>query len=274
MVGIQKLLLARLVLFIVVFGMTCSMGEKDKPGFANEPGFARLAEGEGSFRAIVYDERNQYALKEFSFFGHTSVGGVRRETDDSVTRFELSKIKELKVLKAHFDSKRFGDKDYLLAEVTSKTGAITSDLLVPKKLIICGVDEKSGLEKSWFLQKIDRFVVQGPTPLVLPSIPSALSTQVASVATAAPLAPPAESVQQQAPVQQVPTAGSREQTKRTYTPPKENKWDVFYKQNQIPETNQETAQERRGISGAFIAVIDAIIDFVKALVNGALKFFR
>lgn len=269
MVGIQKLFWVRIVFFVVVFGMTCNMGDKDKSVSVNEPGFARLAEGEGSFRAIVYDDSNQYPLKEFSFFGHTTVGGVRRETDDSVTRFELSKIKELKVLKAHFDSKRFGDKDYLLAEVTSKTGAITSDLLVPKKLIICGIDEKSGLEKSWFLQKVDRIVMMGATPLVLPSIASALSSNAPSEATAAPLTPASESERQQA-----PTSGSAEKTKRTYRPPKENKWDEFYKKNQMPETNTEAAQEKRGIGGAFIAIIDAIIDFVKALITGVLKFFR
>lgn len=269
MESMKKAFLAKLAFLVVVFGVTCNMGDKDPKNVGgNEPGFARLSEGEGSFRAIVYDESNQYTMREFSFFGHTTVGGVRRETDDSVTRFELSKIKELKVLKSHFDSKRFGDKDYLLAEVISKTGAITSDLLVPKKLIICGVDEKSGLEKSWFLQKIDRFVVQGPTPLVLPSIPSALSAQTVAAATPAPLTPAPE------PVQQVPTAGSSEHTKRSYTPPKKNKWDAFYKQNQMPETNPDTAKEKSGISGAFIAIVDAIIDFIKVLISGVMKLFR
>ena len=173
------------------FLMVANMGDKSKPGSSTtEPGFAKLAEGEGSFRVMVYDEDNHYTVKEFSFFGSTSVGGIRRETDDSVTRFEVSKIREVRIVQSHYDSKRFGDKEFLLVEVISATGAVTSDLLVPKKLVICGVDEKSGLEKSWFLEKIDRFVVQGATPLVLPSIPSALTGNAPVQATTLPAPTP------------------------------------------------------------------------------------
>lgn len=258
--------------FITVLAMTINMGDKDKGAGAHEPGFAKLAEGEGSFRAIVYDESNQYTIKNFSFFGHVTVGGVRRETDDSVTRFELSKIKELKVLTSHFDSKRFGDKDFLLAEVTSATGAVTSDLLVPKKIVICGIDEKSGLEKSWFMHKINRFVVQGVTPLVLPSIPSAITGSVTAAPTPAPLSAVAnDPVPVTAPAH--PTAGSKETTKRTFRPSKENKWDAFYNNNQMPSGSQESTESKKGIGGAFIAIVDAIIDFVRAIINGIIKLF-
>jgi hypothetical protein len=262
--------LKRGLLFVLVFGFACSMGDKNKTNTANEPGFANLAEGEGSFRALVYDESNQYTLKDFSFFGHTTVGGVRRETDDSMTRFELSKIKELKVLKPHFDSKRFGDKEFLLAEVTASTGAVTSDLLVPKKLVICGIDEKSGLEKSWFLQKIDRIVMLGATPLVLPSIPAALTDQKAMVGSTAPT-PPASLI----PAVPVPTAGSQEKTRRTFRPAKPNKWDAFYQNNQMPkgDTQEVVTPAKRSIGEAFVAIIDAIIDFFYAIINGLLKLF-
>jgi hypothetical protein len=272
MVGTQGSLLRRLMFFAVVWGVSCNMADKDKVGTSNEPGFARLAEGQGSFRAIVYDESNHYTLKDFSFFGSTAVGGVRRETDDSVTRFELSKIKELKVLKPHFDSKRFGDKDFLLAEVIASTGSVTSDLLVPKKMIICGIDEKSGLEKSWFLQKIDRIVMQGATPLVLPSIPSSISgADKGTSGTSAPVAPQPIN----APAHVVPTAGSNEMTKRTYRPAKKNKWEAFYKNEQLPQGEAPAnAQEKRSIGGAFIGVVDAIIDFFRALVNSILKLFK
>lgn len=272
MVAKRRNFVARMFFLITVLVMTINMGDKDKGASAHEPGFAKLAEGEGSFRAIVYDESNQYTIKNFSFFGHVTVGGVRRETDDSVTRFELSKIKELKVLTSHFDSKRFGDKDFLLAEVTSATGAVTSDLLVPKKIVICGIDEKSGLEKSWFMHKINRFVVQGITPLVLPSIPSAI-TGSASIPVPAPLSSVTSSpAPASAPA--LPTAGSQEKTKRTFRPSKENKWDAFYNDNQIPNSTPESTESKKGISGAFISIVDAIIDFVRALINGVLQLFR
>lgn len=272
MVSVQKRIIVRIAFFITVLAVTVNMGDKDKSAGVHEPGFAKLAEGEGSFRAIVYDENNQYTIKNFSFFGHVTVGGVRRETDDSVTRFELSKIKELKVLSSHFDSKRFGDKDFLLAEVTSATGAVTSDLLVPKKIVICGIDEKSGLEKSWFMHKINRFVVQGVTPLVLPSIPSVITgnadnhSAVPAPLTSVAQAPPSSPA--------LPTGGSQEKTKRTFRPSKENKWDAFYNNNQIPSGPHESAENKKGISGAFIGIIDAIIDFVRAIINGILHLFR
>lgn len=273
MVGFGVKIVFKIALFFCVYLATCNMGDKDKSLSLTEPVFAKLAEGEGSFRAIVYDEQTQCTLKDFSFFGHTSAGGVRRETDDSVTRFEISKIKEIKVLKPHFDSKRFGDKDFLLAQVTSTTGAIISDLLVPKKLIVCGIDEKTGLEKSWFLQKIDRIVVQGPTPLVLPSIPTALIGDAKSqVPSPAPLVPAASGTPG-ALVNQAPTQGSSDKTKRTYRSPKENKWDNFYKQNQFPDV-KEGLKHKKGIIGAFMAIVDACIDFVKAIINGVWRLFK
>lgn len=270
MTGKRGFFLKRGLLFALVFGFACSMGDKNKTNTTNEPGFAHLAEGEGSFRALVYDDNNQYTLKDFSFFGHTTVGGVRRETDDSMTRFELSKIKELKVLKPHFDSKRFGDKEFLLAEVTASTGAVTSDLLVPKKLVICGIDEKSGLEKSWFLQKIDRIVMQGSTPLMLPSIPSVLTNPKAVTATTAPTAAAPMTL-----AAAIPTPDSQGKTKRAFRQAKPNKWDAFYQNNQMPkgDTQEVATPEKRSIGGAFVAIVDAIIDFLRAIINGVFKLF-
>lgn len=273
MLGIHKKLLVRFSFFVLVATLTCNMGDKEKSTLASEPGFASLAEGEGSFRAVIYDERNQYMLKDFSFFGHTSVGGVRRETDDSVTKIEISKIRELKVLKPHFDSKRFGDKDFLLAEITSATGAVTSDLLIPKKVIICGVDEKSGLEKSWFLHKISKVAVQGASHVVLPSIPSAIiAGKKDTIPLPLPLTQAHDASPTHAPVQQGPTAGSSEATKRTHRPATANKWDTFYQENQLPE--QKVTEPKKGVLGAFVAIIDAIIDFIKALIQGAVKLVQ
>lgn len=270
MIAIKSDRLGKFFLFLFVVGFSCGMTDKEKVNAANEPGFTRLAEGQGSFRAIVYDESNNYTLKDFSFFGSTSVGGIRRETDDSVTRFEISKIKEIKILQPHFDSKRFGDKDFLLAEVTSSSGVTTSDLLVPKKMIICGIDEKSGLEKSWFLQKVDRVVMQGVTPLVLPSIPSALSgSDKSQQGTSSPVNP------QPTDVPVGPTNGSSKATKRTYRAPKENKWDAFYKSG-APEDQAAPVVKKKKVSiaAAFIGIVDAVIDLVRALINSVIKLFK
>jgi hypothetical protein len=120
------------------------------------------------------------------------------------------------------------------------------------------------------LQKVDRIVVLGVTPLVLPSIPSTVvSNQPVNAAPAPTLAPGATQAQQV-----LPTAGSQEKTKRTFRPGKDDKWSAFYKNNQMPVGDtQEHTQEKRSIAGAFIAIIDAIIDLVRALIGGIMRLF-
>lgn len=126
-----------------------------------EPSFAQLEEDSKSLAATIYDEDSVIEVYDLSFYGHTSIGGVRKETDDSLSKINLEMIKELIVEKSLFISKRFADQEFTLVEITTNTNAVVKNLLVPRHIVICAIDQKSHLEKAWFLNKINRIVIQG-----------------------------------------------------------------------------------------------------------------
>lgn len=125
-----------------------------------EPSFAPLEEGEASVMATIYDESTVTEVQDVSFFGHTSIGGIRKDTDDSMNKLELKNIRELVIVKPSYESKRFRDREFTLAKVITANGVLVENLLVPKHIVICGIDKKSQMERSWFLNKIDKVVVE------------------------------------------------------------------------------------------------------------------
>ena len=48
-------------------------------GGITEPGYAPLGYGEGSFCGTIYDESTVTDVKDLSFFGYTTLGGLRKE---------------------------------------------------------------------------------------------------------------------------------------------------------------------------------------------------
>ncbi len=147
------------LLVVVLAGM----GDGAKRGVNGvEPSYARLEEGEPSICATIYDETTVTEIQDISFFGHTSIGGIRKEADDSANKLDLGKIQELSIEKSIFESKRFPDGAFCLVKVITRSGAFIEDLLVPRHIIICGIDKKSQMERSWFLNKIDRVVIDRP----------------------------------------------------------------------------------------------------------------
>ncbi len=125
-----------------------------------EPSYAPLEEGENSYSATIYDESTVTEIQGVSFFGHTSIGGIRKDTDDSINKIELGKIKELVVVKSSYESKRFRDREFTLARIVTINDTLEENLLVPKHIVVCGVDRKSLMERAWFLSKLDKIVVE------------------------------------------------------------------------------------------------------------------
>lgn len=153
--------LTRLLVYFVFMFFIAGMGNGAKRGsLAVEPSFAPLEEGEPSLVATIYDESTVTEVSDISFFGHTSIGGIRKETDDSTNKLYLGKVKELNIVKSTFESKRFRDREFSLAKVIMSNGTLVEDLLIPKHVIICGIDKKSQMERSWFLSKIDKVVIE------------------------------------------------------------------------------------------------------------------
>ncbi len=143
---------------IVIFCANFTDGAK-KETETLTPEFVSLLEGEGILTGTIYDDKNIIPVKELSFTGHSRIGGIRRNSDDSVSVLDLTKIKELKILKGIYVSPRYQDKEYILAQVTSANGAITKDLLIPRDLVICGIATETEMEKAWFLKKTSRVEV-------------------------------------------------------------------------------------------------------------------
>lgn len=151
-ISIRYHILALVVLFLSA--NFTNGAEKTKP---NEPEFVALQEGVESISGKIYDDGNIIDLKEISFTGHNKIGGIRSETDDSVNVLDLSKLKEIIIKQENYVSpRRYRDKEFILVDTISNNGAITKDLLVPKKIVICGISKKTDMEKAWYLNKVDK----------------------------------------------------------------------------------------------------------------------
>jgi hypothetical protein len=162
----------RLLFYVTSTFFLVNMGDGAKRNVMSvEPSYAPLEEGEQSFSATIYDDSTITEILDVSFFGHTSIGGIKKEVDDSTNKLELSKIKELTILKSNVESKRFRDREFSLAKMTAANNTVVDDLLIPKHVIICGIDKKSQMERSWFLSKIDKIVIdQATKKIVAPEI--------------------------------------------------------------------------------------------------------
>ncbi len=137
-----------------------SMGDTTQTSVLKEPSYAELEEGEELYDGTVKDEGVVTELKQVSFFGHTKVGGVRQEPGDAVTRLDLGKIKSIKVLQEIATSKKYPEKDFCEIAKTSLDGTTQEILLVPRHVVICGIDKTTGDEKAWYLNKIDELMVE------------------------------------------------------------------------------------------------------------------
>jgi hypothetical protein len=65
------------------------------------------------------------------------------------------------VLEQDYKSARSPGKELCVIEKTNVDGTITTNLLMPAKLVICGIEKKSKDEKAWFIGKIDQLVRLG-----------------------------------------------------------------------------------------------------------------
>jgi hypothetical protein len=158
--------IAKYLSLMVIVAFLGGFSDGKKTSALLEPSYAPLESGEGSFSGMVYDESIVSEVKDISFFGHTTVGGIRKESDDSMNRLEISKIKEIIVLKRSYDSKRYSDKEFSLVQVVTNDGTTIEDLLVPKHVIICGIEVKTQMERSWFLSKLDKIVMGKPSGVI------------------------------------------------------------------------------------------------------------
>jgi len=152
------------MLFVVAGALSCAgslvaLGDQQVLDHLSAPKYVALEQGEEWLIGIVRDENTTTELEAFSFFGNSTVGGVCREDNDSVTTVHLSAIKKLEIKQQEYSSARYPNKEFCLVDKTHIDGTVTQGLLMPRKLVVCGIEKKTKDEKCWFLGKIDQLEV-------------------------------------------------------------------------------------------------------------------
>ena len=160
--------LVTIALLLVAVNMDTQSGKRSVD---LEPSFAPLQAGQGSFMAVVHDGSMAVEVEDLSFFGHTSLGHVKSEDNDSVCEFDLAEITTLEVIQPHFDSSKFSDQVFTKISITTLSQAAeksndapktrtVENLLVPRNIIVCGKERSTGIKRAWFISKINKIVVQ------------------------------------------------------------------------------------------------------------------
>jgi hypothetical protein len=135
-------------------------GGKSRYSTSKEPMFAPLEEKEGSYSGMIIDGRKKTRVRDLSFFGHTTISGIRKENDDSFNNLDFAKIKNITILKQNYESKRYSNKEFSLISVKPvypKTNV--EKFLAPKRIVICGIEKKTGIKKAWWLRKINSIII-------------------------------------------------------------------------------------------------------------------
>jgi len=144
----------------LVFVVTSFSDGAKRNNTSLEPIYTPLEDGESSLMATLHDESTATEIQKVSFSGHASIGGIRKENDDSMNKLELGKIRELYIVKSSYESKRFPEREFTLAKVIMANGVLVENLLLPKHIVICGVEKKTQMERAWFLNKINKLVIE------------------------------------------------------------------------------------------------------------------
>ena len=248
------------------------MGDRDKANIQlSGPSFVKLEESQGNFLAVIFDEKTSHYVKELSFSGSTTVGGVRRENDASVRTIELSKIKEIKITQPHYNGKFFKGQDFMVADILASTDYLMENMLIPKNITICGIDRNTLVEKAWFLYEVSKITIEsavatGETPELVENIvsPTGETADLADLK----IAPSTGKTHAQRVNHDV-------KRRRPVVDGWESDEAPLKKKVATPPLGTELQEEptNKTIIDAFWTIIDAIIDFVRALAASLLGIF-
>jgi len=160
-VNIKKIIIKiSKIFFVLIISAICiSMSPGPKESQSIEPTFVPLESGKMRFEGKIYDGKSEISVKDVSFTGHISICGIRKETDSSINKLELTKIKELHILKPTYISKKYADKEFILAKAITNDDIVVEGLLIPRHVVICAVEPETQMEKAWFLYQISKLVL-------------------------------------------------------------------------------------------------------------------
>jgi hypothetical protein len=154
------------VLLIVAVSITCINmgGGGDSMNTVKEPLFSKLERDETSFKATISDDGKTTEIKDISFGGKITIGGIRREEDSAIIEVDLGKIKELIIKKKTYSSERYSDKEFVLIDYLSPDGTKVTNLLFPHNIVVSGVSLKPAMNYAWKLRDVERISINHPTP--------------------------------------------------------------------------------------------------------------
>ncbi len=240
-------------------------GESVQYGTTNSsrggPVFIPLQEGEGKYDAIVQDGTYECTLTNVSFSGHTKLGGIKNEHNDSFSSLDLATISVITIIDPFYQSERYINQEFVCADVTSLTGAVEQSLLIPRNVIIGGIDKKTQSEKVWFLKdlaqisisKSDTFKIFAPHT---PSSRRYLRTRAAKKIPSKTTLP-----ENHVHVEQPSSVKVQTETTQKTLP----EWPTPVAEKTIPD---------RTLRESFMAIIDTIIEFIKLILIKIWKFIK
>jgi hypothetical protein len=163
---LTKLYLSTLAVACLTPSSSHSMGQEQHTNTTLEPSYTEPEESTETYnniQGVIFDEGGKgIRVEKISFGGKTSLGGIRKETDDSSNSFNLATIKTITIVDGNFMSKRYSDKEFANVSLTTHSNAEESDLLVPRKIVISGIDRNTSMKKAWFFGKIKKIILEKP----------------------------------------------------------------------------------------------------------------
>lgn len=253
---IRRNIILSCTVFLLTTVWLVPMGEQEQASVSKEPAFSPLEEEEDLFNGRIKDDQKITEVTQLSFFGHTKIGGIRRDDDDSVTTLNLANIKSIKIQQHMYTSKKYPDKDFALVQKTALDGTVTDGLLLPRQVIVCGIEKKTGDEKAWYLSKIDELIIE-PGTVAEPQAPAGSA--------------PAAKLLAQATMPEMPTTqgSATTETSETTTDQLIAKAKEKYKAMQIKivEKEPDVINKKKTVIQAVTDLFAAIIEVIKALFN-------
>ncbi len=250
--NVARVLLSGYLFLVMV--LCVNMGENKKQNTLELVRYHQLKEKEGCYHATIHDAGNKIEVRNFSFAGYTTLGGVLKETDDSVNRLDLSEIKEIIVTNQFYTGQRYKNLELLQAEITTKNNKRINDLLIPRHIEISGIEISTQIQKAWDFSKVEKVIIQGPCNHINEEAEARKFTEAHKTRETPKAEPLLQRTQHNNGMDIIPVTET--ETKNLQTPIKA-----------MPEPMAPPSTEHHGILRSIFNLFDAILGIFKALVR-------
>lgn len=233
------------------------------------PIFVPLQEGQGKYDACLQDGENECNLvTSVSFAGGTKIAGIRSELNDSFSTLDLATLKKIEVVDPFYPSTRYPDQEFICVNITTLGGAVEQLLLVPRNVIICGVDKKTHQEKAWFLRALTQVTLSKADDINILQEQLAhapprrhIRSRPKKKGSSQPT-PTLPTQERSTPKQPLPAPAALTNTVPQETPPLRtvHEWPA-------PATDSNILTHEKTLGDSFLAVIDSVIDLIKTIVS-------